>query len=75
MVVSLKSRPTDCRVRKLQASVPHSLALKTNYLSLQPEVHFRHSYNDDGVKFIKFDSAQHLIVDDYLDVFVHGRGK
>ena len=75
MVVSRESRPAARRVRKLQASVPHSPALTPNNLSLQREVHFRHSKNDDDVKFVKFDSAQHLIVDYYLDVFVHGRGK
>ena len=75
MVVSRESRPAAHRVRKLQASVPHSLALKPNNLSLQREVHFLHSKNDDGVKFVKFYSAHHLIVDDYLDVLVHGRGK
>ena len=74
MVVSRESRPADRRVRKLQASVPYSLALKQNNLSLQREVDFGHSANDDGVKFVKFDSAQHLIVDDYFDVCVHGRG-
>ena len=43
MVVSHESRPAARRVRKLQASVSHSPALTPNNLSLQREVHFRHS--------------------------------